>query len=206
MQPSHALAVTAAVSLLGVISRLWIVVWITKRLAQEEDMILPKQHFVWECLNDRYSKDTTVLQKALSKPPVGTSKLKWSKYTKQLSKAEKQHKKKKNQVPTKTSVVVNITPNEGQLDLKYLSDVINFLIVAHQRQAFGPQVEIILLLASPGGAVTTYGLAAAQVARLEASGLNTTVCVDDVAASGGYMIASQTSQIVAAPFAMVSEK
>jgi len=51
--------------------------------------------------------------------------------------------------------------------------------------------------------VSTYGLAAAQLRRLKNTDSNivTTVCVDKVAASGGYMIASQADKLVAAPFA-----
>ena len=61
-----------------------------------------------------------------------------------------------------------------------------------------------LLFQSPGGSVSHYGLAAAQVQRLaEEDGIALTVCVDTVAASGGYMIASQADKLVAAPFASV---
>jgi len=64
---------------------------------------------------------------------------------------------------------------------------------------------VVLLVNSPGGAVAAYGLAAAQVRRLTANrsqdNIVTTVCVDQYAASGGYMIASQADHVVAAPFA-----
>jgi hypothetical protein len=207
LRPNQALAVTAVVSLLTVVSRLWIVVWITKQLGSEEDLIHPVQHFVWECLNDRYTKDEVVLTQALSRPLSGYSKTQWNKYLKSLKppKTEEAKKMKKMPIPTKTTVVVNITPN-NQLDLSYLADVVNFLTKVHASLGFGQAVEVVLLLRSPGGPVTTYGLAAAHVARLEQAGMNTTVCVDDVAASGGYMIASQTAKIVAAPFAMVRSK
>ena len=205
MPTNQALAVTAIVSLLSVISRLWIVMWITKRLSSENELIDPVQHFVWECLNDRYTKDQSVLVKALSRPPVGFSRHQWNKFIKRLKEKPTKDAKKtksKKEIPNKTVVVVDITPN-NQLDLQYISDVVNFLTRVHSQNGFGSTVEVVLLLRSPGGPVTTYGLAAAQVARLEEVGMKTTVCVDDVAASGGYMMASQTSQIVAAPFAMV---
>ena len=47
------------------------------------------------------------------------------------------------------------------------------------------------------------GLAAAQIMRLRKAGIKITVCVDKVAASGGYMMASVAHQIVCAPFAIV---
>jgi serine protease SohB len=66
-------------------------------------------------------------------------------------------------------------------------------------------VEILVLLESPGGSAGDYGLAAQQMLRLRRSGLRVTVCVDKVAASGGYMIASCASpgRLLAAPLAVV---
>jgi len=63
--------------------------------------------------------------------------------------------------------------------------------------------RIVLRLESPGGAVHGYGLAAAQLARLREAGFHLTVCVDKVAASGGYMMACIAQEILAAPFAVV---
>ncbi|GGX51278.1 protease SohB [Saccharospirillum salsuginis] len=63
--------------------------------------------------------------------------------------------------------------------------------------------EVVVVLESPGGAVSGYGLAASQLARLRDEGLKLTVCVDKVAASGGYMMACVAHRIIAAPFAIV---
>jgi ClpP class serine protease len=123
----------------------------------------------------------------------------WKKNTKKLQPKNKS----KVTLPNKTVVVVDITPNES-LDLGYISDVITFLVSQHTKKAFGESLEVVLLLHSPGGAVTVYGLAASQIARLRDVGIETTVCVDKVAASGGgYMMASQATRILAAPFAAV---
>ncbi|MCG5528212.1 MULTISPECIES: protease SohB [Halorhodospira] len=65
------------------------------------------------------------------------------------------------------------------------------------------QDEVILRLESPGGAVPAYGLAASQLARLREAGIYLTVCVDRVAASGGYLMAVVGDRIVAAPFALI---
>lgn len=62
---------------------------------------------------------------------------------------------------------------------------------------------VLLRLESGGGMVHAYGLAAAQLARLTARGLKLTVCIDKVAASGGYMMACVAHKIIAAPFAIV---
>ncbi len=66
-----------------------------------------------------------------------------------------------------------------------------------------PRDEIIVKLESGGGMVHAYGLAAAQLTRIREAGVPLTVCVDKVAASGGYMMACIADRILAAPFAML---
>src|SRR5271165_7408993 len=63
--------------------------------------------------------------------------------------------------------------------------------------------EVALRLESPGGTVTGYGLAAAEILRLRDHKVKVTALVDQVAASGGYMMACAADRIVAAPFAVV---
>jgi serine protease SohB len=63
--------------------------------------------------------------------------------------------------------------------------------------------EVVLVLESPGGMVHGYGLAASQLQRIKDAGLRLVVCVDKVAASGGYMMACLADKIVAAPFAIL---
>ncbi len=63
--------------------------------------------------------------------------------------------------------------------------------------------EVIVRLESRGGMVHAYGLAASQLARVKARGIDLTVCVDKVAASGGYMMACVANRILAAPFAIL---
>lgn len=62
---------------------------------------------------------------------------------------------------------------------------------------------VVVRLESAGGMVHSYGLAAAQLARVKDAGLGLTVCVDKVAASGGYMMACVADKIISAPFAVV---
>ncbi|WP_325062987.1 protease SohB [Nitrincola iocasae] len=63
--------------------------------------------------------------------------------------------------------------------------------------------EVVLNLESPGGMVHAYGFAASQLERLRRKQINLTICVDKVAASGGYMMACIGNKILAAPFAVV---
>ena len=63
--------------------------------------------------------------------------------------------------------------------------------------------DVVVKLNSPGGTVNGYGLASSQLQRIKDKGLKLTVLIDQVAASGGYMMASVANQIVAAPFAYI---
>ncbi|MCY1432557.1 putative protease SohB [compost metagenome] len=63
--------------------------------------------------------------------------------------------------------------------------------------------EVVLRLESGGGMVHGYGLAASQLARIRDAGVPLTVCVDKVAASGGYMMACIGQKILSAPFAIL---
>jgi serine protease SohB len=63
--------------------------------------------------------------------------------------------------------------------------------------------EVVVRLESGGGMVHSYGLASSQLQRIKDKGIPLTVCIDMVAASGGYMMACIADKIVAAPFAIV---
>ncbi|HLD66971.1 MAG TPA: protease SohB [Pseudomonas sp.] len=66
-----------------------------------------------------------------------------------------------------------------------------------------PQDEVVLRLESGGGMVHSYGLASSQLARIRQAGIPLTICVDKVAASGGYMMACIGEKIISAPFAIL---
>ncbi len=63
--------------------------------------------------------------------------------------------------------------------------------------------EVLLKLESGGGLVHSYGLASSQLQRIRDAGIQLTVSVDKVAASGGYMMACVANRVLAAPFAMI---
>src|ERR1700723_3408771 len=63
--------------------------------------------------------------------------------------------------------------------------------------------EAGIRIESPGGTVTGDGLAAAEILRLRERKIKVTASVDQVAASGGYMMACAADRIIAAPFAIV---
>ena len=63
--------------------------------------------------------------------------------------------------------------------------------------------EVVVVLDNHGGVVHEHGLAASQLVRIRERGVPLTVCVDKVAASGGYLMACVADRIVAAPFAIL---
>ena len=67
----------------------------------------------------------------------------------------------------------------------------------------GENDEVIVRLENHGGMVHEHGLAASQLSRIRDRGIPLVVCVDKVAASGGYLMACVASKIYAAPFAIV---
>jgi serine protease SohB len=63
--------------------------------------------------------------------------------------------------------------------------------------------EVVVRLESGGGMVHAYGLASSQLQRIKDREIALTICVDKVAASGGYMMACLASKLLAAPFAII---
>lgn len=63
--------------------------------------------------------------------------------------------------------------------------------------------EVLVILESGGGYVPHYGLAASQLKRIRDKGVNLTIAIDKIAASGGYLMAVVANKIIAAPFAIV---
>lgn len=66
-----------------------------------------------------------------------------------------------------------------------------------------PEDEVVLRLESGGGMVHSYGLASSQLVRIRQAGIPLTICIDKVAASGGYMMACIGEKIISAPFAII---
>jgi serine protease SohB len=63
--------------------------------------------------------------------------------------------------------------------------------------------QVVVRLENHGGLVHEHGLAASQLARIRDRDIPLIVCVDKVAASGGYLMACVASTIYAAPFAIL---
>lgn len=112
-------------------------------------------------------------------------------------KAEKKKKAKKNE-PKPTLYVLDFNGDIKASQVEQLRDEVSAILTTIK-----PQDEVLLRLDSPGGSVNGYGLAAAQLQRIRDRNIPLTVCIDKVAASGGYLMACVANQILAAPFAII---
>ena len=115
-----------------------------------------------------------------------------------------------------TIIIMDWTELDSSLSkLDTLRDEVSYLIHCHdglvnkvdqnEQQQYQDPFEVVVLLESPGGSASEYALAAQQILRLRQNGIAVTICVDKVAASGGYMIActSTPGRLLAAPFAVL---
>lgn len=112
-------------------------------------------------------------------------------------KDKKALKAKKNEAPKKL-FVLEFKGDVQAKEAENLAESITALL-----QIATPEDQVLLKLASPGGAVQGYGFAAAQLVRIRDKGLKLTVAVDQVAASGGYLMAVVADEIIASPFAII---
>ena len=132
----------------------------------------------------------------------------------QKAEEKKLHKAKKKQAKLDKKALK--ADAEGEDDVKSRVFVLSFVgdvsasAVGHLREEVTAVLtqatsndEVVVKLESPGGMVHSYGLASSQLDRLRQAKIPLTVCVDEVAASGGYMMACVADKILAAPFAVI---
>lgn len=241
----------------------------------------PTQHYMFECINDRYFKDKMAYQKILHtpSPEINTKQMKNKnqlRYTNRSS-LSKMYTDLRNQNNThhndksainfiesrasktnNTCIVIELRADPSMSQISELRDTVSFILSMCDHtiekeenvsdnstdksknntdfSSSSPSpfcndhnIEVIILLESPGGVASSYGLAANQLQRLRnyngmrnttelalssekqeegsdhGTKIKLTICVDKVAASGGYMMACQATPnaLLAAPFAMV---
>lgn len=183
-------SVSAAVVLLLLSILLSLIVLIirrSQRAGREEGLAFSIEH-----LNETWKKREDFIRKEILS----------NKEFKQLLKEREKDEKQKNQPEvhsTKKRVfVVDFEGDVSASECSTLRDSISALLSIVRKQD-----EVVVRLESPGGVVHGYGLAASQLARLRERNIHLTVCVDKVAASGGYMMACVANKIVAAPFSVI---
>src|SRR5271154_4616199 len=108
-------------------------------------------------------------------------------------------KTRRAQEPGKRIFVLTFKGDMRASAVKRLGAEIDAVLIAARQETD----ETVIRIESPGGTVTGYGLAAAEILRLRDRKIKVIASVDQVAASGGYMMACAADRIVAAPFAIV---
>lgn len=140
-------------------------------------------------LNKKYAETSeTILAETLSK----------KQFKEYLKEKKTKEKAKEKNLSKKTIYVLTFNGDIKASAVNTLSEEITAVL-----NVATPQDEVVLRLESPGGVVHGYGLAAAQLMRIRAHKIPLIITVDKVAASGGYMMASVASKILAAPFAII---
>ena len=107
-------------------------------------------------------------------------------------------RKKNKKTNGKKLFVLDFKGNIKASEIVSLRREISGIILSYQKSD-----EVLLRLENSGGTVHEHGLAAAQLKRLKDKNIPLTICVDKVAASGGYMMACVANKIIASPFAII---
>lgn len=113
-------------------------------------------------------------------------------------KADKEREKSEVENPRRRVYVLDF---DGDIRASAVDDLRNEITAV--LAVAGAKDEVVVRLESGGGLVTSYGFAASQLERIRRAGIPLTVCVDEIAASGGYMMACVADRVMAAPFAIV---
>lgn len=151
----------------------------------------PKPLLSVENLNEKYGDMARILKEGVLEGKALKAEMK------AIKKLEKQ--KKATPQDLKRVFVIDFHGDIRAGQLENLREEVTALLTIARPQ----KDEVVVRVESPGGMVHAYGLAASQLVRIREAGLHLTVCVDKVAASGGYMMACTAHRIVAAPFAIL---
>ena len=118
------------------------------------------------------------------------------KYNKEIQKKNKKDQKK----PSKDDAVyvLNFNGDIQASEVSKLKHEINAILLSDTKCK-----EVVIKVESGGGSAYAYGLCAAELKRLVDNKIKLTVCIDKVAASGGYLMSCVASKIIAAPWAIV---
>ncbi|MFY8297610.1 protease SohB [Pseudoalteromonas sp. SS15] len=118
---------------------------------------------------------------------------------KELKTYKKAQKKEQEDKPSAKAFVINFDGSSDAHEVNNLREEITAVLQIADKN----KDSVIVNINSGGGVVHGYGLGASQLKRLTSAELPLTVCVDKIAASGGYMMACVANKIVAAPFSII---
>ena len=143
-----------------------------------------------ESINSKYKSLASALRHAV------LSKSEQKKTAKEDKKRDKAEAKEPSDRPR--SFVINFKGDLKASGVSSLREEVSAIL-----EVAGGEDEVIVRLENHGGIVHEHGLAASQLARIRDREIPLTVCVDKVAASGGYLMACVATKIYAAPFAIL---
>jgi len=141
--------------------------------ANRQKKFSEKGHLIIKNLSDRLDKmGSAVLSSQMDKKT-------YKKFIK-----EKNKKKKKEKLQDKQSIyVLNFYGDIQATGVNKLKEEINAILSSKSKCK-----EVVLRVESGGGSAYGYGLCAAELKRLTDNKISLTVCIDKVAASGGYLM------------------
>ena len=119
---------------------------------------------------------------------------------KKVAKARKKEKKAESKTPSTKprSFVIDFKGDLKASEVPSLREEVSAIL-----DVVAEDDDVIVRLENHGGVVHEHGLAASQLARIRDREIPLLVCVDKVAASGGYLMACVASRVYAAPFAIL---
>jgi serine protease SohB len=123
------------------------------------------------------------------------------KFNKEISKDKKKKDKDKDKDKDNETDSVFILNFKGDIqasEVEKLKQEVNAILLSDTECK-----EVVIRVESGGGSAYAYGLCAAELKRLVDNEINLTVCIDKVAASGGYLMSCVATKIIAAPWAIV---
>jgi len=148
-----------------------------------------QDHLEVENLNKKYRKTAAALRSAVMKK---------DERKKQAKRDKKQQKAEEKRGSRPRSFVIDFKGDLKASAVSSLREEVSAVL-----DVATPDDEVIVRLENPGGIDHEHGLAASQLARVREHDIPLVVCVDKVAASGGYLMACVASKIYAAPFAIL---
>lgn len=155
----------------------------------------PSEQIDVKRINDRFRDMADALEMA-TLPPALVKKR--QKAQKKERKAQAKSEKNAPEEPKKRVFVLNFHGDIRASEVALLREEVTAILLGVREGD-----EVLVRLESAGGMVHAYGLAASQIMRLRDAGVDVTVSVDKVAASGGYLMACVANRILAAPFAVI---
>lgn len=175
-----------------------VIVAIIASASQKNKQTAEKGELQISPLNDQYDEISEAMSTAMLDPVLQKAEAKKIRKEKK-QRAKSEGKKSKTEAEEKKRVfVVKFNGNVSASAVANLREEVTAILTQAK-----PQDEVVVKLESSGGMVHSYGLASSQLDRLRKQSIPITICVDKVAASGGYMMACVGDKILAAPFAII---